>query len=47
MAGTLTIVGVVLLVGWAAWWWLLRGHQQGVEDLMHRVDELEQRHESR
>ncbi len=41
MAGTLAVVGGVLLVGWAAWWWLLRGHQQGLEDLAQRVADLE------
>ena len=46
MGGTLALVGVVLIVGWGVWWWLLRGHQQEVADLAQQIDALEKRHES-
>lgn len=46
MAGTLAVVGGVLLVGWVIWWWLLRGHQRGVADLLRRAEEMDKQHES-
>lgn len=45
MMTTLALVGGALLVGWAVWWWLLRGHQRDVAALMDRVEKLDQTHE--
>jgi hypothetical protein len=45
MAGSLTIVGIALIIGWGVWWWLLRGHQQGTADLLRRVEDLEKQYE--
>lgn len=47
MAGSLAIVGIVLIVGWAVWYWLLRGHQQGLAEMARQVEDLEKHHESK
>lgn len=47
MAGSLSIVGLVLMVGWGLWYWVLRGVQQGTTDLQRRVEALEKTHESK
>lgn len=39
----LVIVAIVLCIGWAAWWWLLRVHTQRTAELERQLDELEKR----
>lgn len=44
MLGTLGIIGIVLCLGWAVWWWLLRDHAAGLAELQREAEELERRH---
>jgi hypothetical protein len=45
MAVPLSVVGVVLIVGWGVWYWLLRGHQQSTAEMLRQVEDLEKHHE--